>query len=388
MGTHVTLKWLEPALGAALIGLVLLDVFSTVLYARINSGILSFRIARVTWAVFHRMSKPFGQRRGFVLSFCGPIILVLVLFVWALILTLGTALIIHPKLGSSVIANTGSTPTDLIAAMYAGGSSVAIVGAGDFAPRTSAFRLLYLFNSLVGMSVISLTLTYLLQIYTALQRRNVLGLSFHLASAETGDAAELVAGLGPEGQFSSGYSNLAELAGQLTQAKESHHFYPVLFYFRFRAPYYSVSRCTMMALDTVTLIKSGLDDQQYAWLKESASVAQLWRAAMMLVMTLEDTFLPKGKPEPSPPPDAQTRDHWRRRYLAGLRRLRQAGIHTMQDEQSGAEAYVALRSRWDAYIRALAPALGYSMEEIDPVGSTPESTDERGEFRTRLRFAD
>ncbi len=388
METQATLHWLEPALGAALIGLVLLDVFSTVLYARISTGILSYRIARVTWEVFLRVSKPFGRRRGFVLSFCGPIILILVLFAWALILTLGTALIIHPKLGSSVTANNGSTPTDFIAAMYAGGSSISIIGAGDFAPRTSAFRLFYLFNSLVGMSVISLTLTYLLQIYTALQRRNVLGLSLHLASAETGDAAEFLAGLGPKGQFSSGYSNLAELAGQLTQVKESHHFYPVLFYFRFRAPYYSVSRCTLMALDTVTLIKSGLDDQPYAWLKESASVAQLWRAAMMLVTTLEDTFLPEGKPEPAASPDEQTRDRWHRRYRAGLRRLRQAGIQTMKDEQSGAEAYVALRSRWDAYIRALAPALAYSMDEIDPVGSTPESTDERGEFRTRLRFAD
>jgi hypothetical protein len=106
------------------------------------------------------------------------------------------------------------------------------------------------------------------------------------------------------------------------------------------------------------------------------------------VTTLEDTFLPGGKPEPPTSPDEQTRDRWHRRYLAGLRRLRQAGIQTMEDEQSGAQAYVALRSRWDAYIKALAPALGYSMEEIDPVGSTPESTDERGEFRARLRFAD
>ncbi len=380
--------WLEPTLGAALMGLVLLDVFWIVLYARMNSGILSFRIARVTWAVFHRMSKPFGRSRGFILSFCGPIILVLVLFVWALILTLGTALIIHPKLGNSVTANSGSTPTDFITAIYAGGSSVAIVGAGDFAPRTSAFRLFYLFNSLMGMSVISLTLTYLLQIYGALQRRNALGLSLHLASAETGDAAELIAGLGPEGQFNSGYSTLAELAEQLTQAKESHHFYPVLFYFRFRAPYYAVSRCALMALDTVTLIKSGLDDQEYAWLKESAAVAQLWRAAMKLVTTLEETFLAEGKPEASAPPDEKIREQWRRRYLAGLRRLRQAGIQTFRDEQSGAEAYVALRSRWDAYIRALAPALGYSMEEIDPVGCAPESTGERRDFRARLRFAD
>lgn len=112
-----------------------------------------------------------------------------------------------------------------------------------------------------------------------------------------------------------------------------------------------------MALDTVTLIKSGLDDQQYAWLKESASVAQLRRAAMMLVTTLENTFLPGGKPEPTASPDEQTRDRWHRRYLAGMRRLRQAGIQTMKDEQSGSQAYVALRSRWDVYIQGAGSGL-------------------------------
>ncbi len=388
MDTQTTLHWAEPILGALLICLVLLDVFATVLYARIRSGFISYRVARVTWASFRWFSKPFGHRQGFLLSFCGPIILILVLLVWAFVLTLGTALIIYPKLGSSVITSNGPTPTDFITALYAAGSSIAIVGAGGLVPRTSAFRLFYLFNSLVGMSVISLTLTYLLQIYTALLKRNVLGLKFHLASAETADAAELLAGLGPEGQFNSGYSNLSEVAGELTAIKESHHFYPVLFYFRFHSPYYSVSRFTLMALDVVTLIKRALDDKQYAWLKESSSVAQLWRAAMMLVTTLEDTFLPEGKPEPTTSPDEQTINRWRDRYLSALRRLRQAGIQTISDEQSGIETYIALRSRWDLYIRALAPALGYSMAEVDPIGSNPDSSDERQEFRTRLRFAD
>ncbi len=37
----------------------------------------------------------------------------------------------------------------------------------------------------------------------------------------------------------------------MTGVKESHHFYPVLFYFRFREPFYSVSRSARLALDTV-----------------------------------------------------------------------------------------------------------------------------------------
>jgi len=35
--------------------------------------------------------------------------------------------------------------------------------------------------------------------------------------------------------------------------KETHHFYPVLFYFRFQETFYSVSHMTLMALDTAHL---------------------------------------------------------------------------------------------------------------------------------------
>ena len=78
-------------------------------------------------------------------------------------------------------------------------------------------------------------------------------MNIHLLSGCTGDAAELLARLGPQGQFSGGYTNLSELGVEMTQAKEAHHFYPVLFYFRFSDPYHSVSRSTLVALDTVSL---------------------------------------------------------------------------------------------------------------------------------------
>jgi hypothetical protein len=180
-------------------------------------------------------------------------------------------------------------------------------------------------------------------------------------------------------------NNLAQMAVDLSQVKESHHFYPVLFYFRFQEPYYSVSRLSLMAFDTVSLIKSALDDNESAWLKESASVAQLWRAASLFVTTLEETFLPQGVPDPPAMPDLVTADRWRRRYFAALRRLRQAGIKTIANEQAGAEAYLDLRAEWDHFIQELAPAMAYAMAEIDPAGQNPESADQRPTFRIRLR---
>jgi hypothetical protein len=376
--------WLEQTLGALLALFIFIDVFLTVLYARIGAGILSYWIARWIWLLFLQVSTRFSRHAGGPLSFCGPAILVAVIGAWALALACAMGLIIHPKLGTAVVATNGPTPTDFISAIYAGAISMAIVGESNFAPQTSAFRLFYLMNSLAGMSVISVTLMYLMQVYTALLRRNTFGFNVHLASGETGDAAELVAGLAPEGQFDGGYSMLAGFGTELTGIKESHHFYPVLFYFRFQDPAYSVSRVSLVLFDTVTLIKSALDDERYAAIKESAAVTQLWRGCMILVARLAETFLPYDLPDPNRRPDEETRARWRRRYRAALRRLRQAGIQTIADEEAGAGLYCSLRARWDPHVQNLAPALAYRIDEVDPAGCYPESTERRPEFRSRL----
>ena len=356
---------LEQGIGVLLLLIVLLDVFLAVLYARIGTSIIASRLGQLIWAAFIKLSKLCGSKRGAPLSFCGPVILVLLVGLWAFGLTLGAALIMHPELGTSIRASSGETPTDFVTAMYAGGSSMAIVGASDFTPHTSATRLLFLLNSLIGTSVISLTLTYLMQVYTALQRRNVLAMDIHFLSACTGDGAELLARLGPQGQFSAGYSHLANLGTEMTQAKEAHHFYPVLFYFRFADPCHSVSRSTLVALDTVSLINSALDDEQYRWLKEAGAVAQLWEASIMVLSTLENTFVPDGVPDRDTEPDQQTRGLWGARYRAAVLRLRQAGIQISSDGQAGAEAYISSRRQWDQHVTNLARSMAYSMEEID-----------------------
>src|SRR5205085_11588368 len=123
------------------------------------------------------------------------------------------------------------------------------------------------------------------------------------------------------GQFNSGFNNLASLASNAAALKESHHFYPLLFYFRFSEPYYSVSQIATVLFDTVSLSKSALSDEEYAWLKESATVAQCWHAAMLLVGMLEDVFL-RGQPaQIQRTADLDARERWRIRYMAALARM-------------------------------------------------------------------
>jgi hypothetical protein len=168
MPEQTFLRWLEPATGALLIFLSLLDLFLTVLYARAGAGFISDRVARSTWAFFCFLSKGFGRRRATVLSLSGSFIVIALITTWAATLTLGSALILHQYLGTSVRSSDGdSTSTDFITALYAGGSSMSLVGASDYSAKTTVFRMVYLFNSLLGMSVMSLALICVMHIYCA-----------------------------------------------------------------------------------------------------------------------------------------------------------------------------------------------------------------------------
>ena len=359
------LKIIEQAVGALLMALVLLDVFLTVLYARIGTGIISTRVARGTWLMLRALAKTMPSRRGKVLSFAGAIILVMFVLVWGTGLTLGSAFILHPHMGTSIKASNGPTDTDFISALFAGGSSISIVGAGNFEPKSGCFKLFYLFNSLLGMSVISRTLTYLMQIYSALRTRNSKALSLDVGTGRTGDAAEFLAGLGPQGHFDAGYTTLTDLAESITSTKEAHHFYPVLFYFRFEESYYSVSRFANITLDAMSIIKTALDNRQYRWLMESGAVEDTWNSSLLLMTTLEEAFIPGDLPKRASP-DAKTTSLWRNRFFKAAARLQSAGITLTADLDSAADRYVSMRSEWNSHIGNLAPSMLYSLEEIDP----------------------
>jgi hypothetical protein len=318
------------------------------------------------------IARPSGRSGGRLLSFCGPLNLSLLVLTWAAILALGAALIIHPELGRTVRPSSGAAETDFITALYVGGSSLSLVGSSNYEPQTGPLRLLFLFNSVVGTSVISLTLTYLMQVYTALRERNSLGLAIDTLTSETGDAAKLIAAVAPGGDFSSSTSDLGELASQMVKVKEAHHFYPILFYFRFEDPRYSVSRFALIALDAVSLLRTALDGPEAKRLQASGPVEQLDRASLMLVRTLERTFVPRSSTQSTE--EAGGTAAWRSRYSRALAYLADAGLPTMADRSAGQAAYVRLRARWDADVARLAPALGYALTEIDTEGARSRSS--------------
>jgi biotin operon repressor len=372
---------LEQVCGAFVVLLFLADIFLTVLYARAGTGLLAPHLNRTVWGLLRGVSTIAASYRQNVLSLAGPLIVLCLVGFWALGLTIGTALIVHPELGSAIRPSTGDTPTDFVTALLVAGNSLSIVGSGDFSPHTTGTRILYLVNSLIGASVLSLTLSYMVQVYSGLRERNALALTVDLMSGRTGNAVEMLIRLLPGGESGNAASELGNLSRSLAATKEAHHFYPLLFYFRFNEPMYSVSRLSFILLDLTTLIRVVLDRRQYENLANSAAVASLHQGALLLLETLDRNFPTSGDRSVQP----SELDLERQKCLAAIQSLKRSGIEVQQDSS---DEYAASVLEWKGLARSVGPTLGYAMEDIDRRQAEPRAENHSRSLAQKAAQAD
>lgn len=354
--------WFAQLGGLGLVLLALIDIYFTVLYPRSHKGVLSAPISRGMWRLFRIVIFVNLRNRDELLSYNGPTLLVAIVIVWISLLIGGFALIVWPALGEAIQAVAEPTPTDFTTALYYSGYALTTLGTGDIVPKTGFYRLLLILEAVVGLSSVTLTLTYFLSVYNALIRRNTFALSLHHRSAGTADAAELLVRLGPRENFDGARQDIADMADDLQNLLESDHTYPILHYFRFQEVYYALPRMLLLSMDTVTLIASALNADKYRPLIRSAAVAELWGGGLQLLVELSESFLPKNYLSLRYQPEQA----WRHRYYQAVEQLRAEGIETALNLEAGADLYISLRRKWGPLVMALAEYLGYDWSAIAP----------------------
>jgi hypothetical protein len=371
----------EQLLGGLLMAIGGLDLFLTVLYARIGSKVgdrfgmgLSRWLARGLWCGARFAARCRFMPAALLLSVCAPFMLVCAVVLWAALLTMGASLILLPELGQGIHRSSGTTPHDWITALYVAGSSLSIISNSDFVPETGAMRLLFVFNAFVGASALTLTITYVMQIYSALHTRNALGLKLKGMSGGSSNAADLIARWGPENRFETGYSSLSELVGELAQVHEAHHLYPLLFYFRFDTRYPNTSLYLATLLEADTLVQCALDDGQLGWLKRSAAVCQLHRSGSDLLQLLERVFVAERFPASTAATGAIADGA---RFDQALAILQDAGIATSPDTEGARRAYSAMLARWAPAAFRVAEYLAH--EPADVLAQPGEPAPERAQ---------
>lgn len=350
---------LYQILGVVIILIALADVYLTVLYPRTGKSVISLKLSKAIWEIFRQISRLPVKGSQRVLAYCGPSLLVAIVVVWVCSVTFGFGLLIWPALGTGIQASQGTTPTDFPTALYYSGYTITTLGVGDLVPKTDLWRLITVLEAAVGFSIITASLTYLLSVYNALTRRNTFALSLYHRSSESADAAVLLVRLKGYDRFDLALQESFNMSRDLLFLLESHHAYPILHYFRFKESRYSLARIALVCLDFTSLIKTALHPQTYQPLIASAAIMELEQSGLELLFQLANSFLEEHQTKQ---PEALT--EWRHRYFDTIALLRQHNIVTVEDTETGADHYVALRQRWNNLILAFTYYMEYSWEDV------------------------
>lgn len=364
----VLIDWLSQILGIGIIVTVLADVYLTVLYPRSGKSTLSLLLSKGVWELFRWLARQPLMPDKRLLSFCGPTLLILVVTFWICCLTLGFSLLFWPALGNGIQASQGETPTDFATAVYYSGFTVTTLGVGDLVPKTAIWRVITILEAALGFSVITATITYLLSVYSALNRRNTFALSLYHRSASAANAADILVRLKGFGHFELATQEITGITRDLLYLLESHHAYPVLHYFRFQEAQYSLARMALVSLDLVTLIKAALHPNIYQPLLSSSAVTELENGGLDLLYQVSESFLNERAMDQS-----SHKQDWRQWYFKATQILQEHGIETVDDLEAGADRYVALREQWHTIVVALAHYMDYRWSDIAPLESATES---------------
>ena len=163
--------WIAIAAGAALILIGLNDVFHT-LFHPAGRGRLSTHIVKGSW----RVSKLLPGRPG---RMAGPVGIVLVILVWALLQVVGWALVYLPEVPGGFTYSAGINPgryPQFAEALYISLVTLATLGFGDVVAVNPALRLLSPLQALTGFVLFTAAVSWLMQLYPALARRRTLAL--------------------------------------------------------------------------------------------------------------------------------------------------------------------------------------------------------------------
>lgn len=246
--------------GFALILLVLWDAFETVVFPRRVTRKL--RLARTfyrhSWLLWSTFSAALfsARRREQLLSFYGPLSLIILLSLWAGILISGFALLYW---ASGPFLQAAAVHSGFGSSLYFSGTTFFTLGLGDTIPTTSLARLLTTMEAGVGFGFLAMVIGYLPALNQSFSRREV---SISLLDARAGSpptAAEIL-------RRHSDNAGLAALQDLLhdwelwsADLLESHLSYPVLAYFRSQHDNQSWLAALTAVLDASALVMSGIE---------------------------------------------------------------------------------------------------------------------------------
>ena len=319
---------LELLAGIAVVALVLSDVFRSVVLPRAAQR--SLRLGPVLGTSVLRGVLAWARRRPAkrhaVLGALGPLLIVIEMLIWAGLMIAGYGLMFH-GLGDGLKPRGGYGD-----ALYAAGSVFLTMGFSGQEAVSPPARLIAVAAAFSGLAVVTLVVTFLLQVQTALQRREVLVLRLR---ARTGPRPSGVGILLAHARLDS--ESPDSLRGVFAAWEEwtadvllTHRAYPVLVYFRSTDEDCEWLAALGAVLDAAALVMV----MRHKGASEHATLCH--RLGCRLTLELASQFGLRAPRAPALTEEA---------FLEALTALRGAGYDTGSDDAAGWDAMQRLRSR-------------------------------------------
>jgi len=186
---------LWAALGVLVLGIGLLDVFLAALNYD-ESGFVAARLCRLEWCVLRGVARPLPQRwRSVVLRQVMGLSIVLNMTVWLGVVIVGFGLIYFSAMHGANFDYDGRGLADgLFSAMYFSAAQLSTVGTAQISPETDGLRALSIAETLTGLGLVTLILSFLFGVYQVV--RDLRTLSSNLDAGDEG-VTDPITSLGP-----------------------------------------------------------------------------------------------------------------------------------------------------------------------------------------------
>lgn len=212
--------------GALLVLLVFVDALMTTVTVSAGAGPLTSRVLAVCWRGLRRFHRPDAERS--LLTYGGTALLMTTIVTWVTMLWAGWTLTF---LGSDdIVSATTRQPADLSDVVYFSGLTAVTLGTGDFVAATSSWRVVSVVASFSGLFLVTLAITYLISVVSAVVGRRALAIQIYALGATPQDI--VVRGWNGEGFSNMFEQQLVNLTEHVVTVAEQHLAYPVLHYFR------------------------------------------------------------------------------------------------------------------------------------------------------------
>ena len=285
--------------GALIVVITLFDGFETMVLPRrvARSVKLTRYYYGATWAAWSRVSDhlPASRREGF-LGVYGPLSLILLFAVWAVLLIGGFSLV-YTGLDFTPIGE--QSPARWGTALYYSGTTFFTLGLGDVSSGSAWVRAASVLEAGTGFGFLALVIGYLPVLYQAFSRREV---SISLLDARAGSpptAGALFMRFPPAGHRVEIDSMMRSWETWCAELLESHLSYPLLAYFRSQHDRQSWLAALTAMLDAGAMLAA--TDGTTAGSPSQLMFAMARHAAVDLAQVLSVGSAPANLPDRLPP---------------------------------------------------------------------------------------